>query len=79
MKILEERLLRGPNIYSFEPALLAAIDLEALEPAGFDARTGLADVLLTLMPTLSERRGATGRACRRAAIRMQRRRAHLAP
>src|SRR5881227_879698 len=31
MKIVEQRLLRGPNLYSRKPCLLAIIDLEDLD------------------------------------------------
>src|SRR3712207_5925120 len=58
MKVVEQRVLRGPNIHSPRPAFMAVLDLEDLSSA---AVPGFADRLVALIPTLSEHRCSTGR------------------
>jgi cyanophycin synthetase len=61
MKIVEHRLLRGPNIHSPRPAFLAVLDLEDLDEVSSAALPGFADRLVKLIPTLDEHRCSTGR------------------
>ena len=56
MKIVETRLLRGPNIHSPRPVLMAVLDLEALADLSSAQLPGFVDRLLALMPTLVEHR-----------------------
>jgi cyanophycin synthetase len=48
MRILEQRFLRGPNLYSAAPCLMAVAD-----PAGLDLAPGFGARLLALLPELS--------------------------
>ncbi|WP_305823134.1 cyanophycin synthetase [Massilia brevitalea] len=48
MRILEKRFLRGPNLYSAAPCLMAVIDT-----AGLEAAPGLVARLVALLPDLS--------------------------
>jgi len=48
MRIIEKRFLRGPNLYSATPCLMAVIDT-----AGLDAAPGLVARLVALLPDLS--------------------------
>ena len=59
MKIIEQRLLRGPNLYSSRPSLLALIDLEQLT-ASTSELAGFNDRLLDLLPDLHEHRCSVG-------------------
>ena len=56
MKIVETRLLRGPNIHSPRPVLLAVLDLQALDGVNSAQLPDFVDRLMTLMPTLIEHR-----------------------
>lgn len=56
MKIIERRVLRGPNIYSAQPVYLAIIDLEALDGVASTAIPGFIEALLAAVPTLNEHR-----------------------
>ena len=55
MKIVTRRFLRGPNLYSDTPCLLAVVDPGELD-AFSSAAAGFADRLLGLMPSLHEHR-----------------------
>ncbi|WP_313706301.1 cyanophycin synthetase [Massilia sp.] len=48
MRIIEKRFLRGPNLYSATPCLMAVVDSAGAEPA-----PGLASRLVALLPGLS--------------------------
>ena len=59
MKTLEKRFLRGPNLFSATPCLMAVVDSTGLETApGFGAR--LAAQLPSLPPEVSRRLSGTG-------------------
>src|SRR3954470_5655258 len=60
MKIVEQRVLRGPNIYSPRPAFLAVLDLEDLDDVSSAAIPGFAERLIALIPTLDEHRCSLG-------------------
>ena len=47
MRIIEKRLLRGPNLYAASPCLMALVENRAITGRGFGAR------LLALMPALA--------------------------
>jgi len=61
MKITKQRYLRGANLYTTEPCLLATIDLEQLGQASSADVPGFGDALLALMPTLRKQERAGGR------------------
>ena len=56
MNIIEQRLLRGPNLYGQTPCLMAVLDLEALQPGAVDIAR-VAGELTVLMPELGRRDG----------------------
>jgi cyanophycin synthetase len=60
MKIIERRMLRGPNIHSHRPCFLAVIDLEELDEVPSSALPGFTDRLVALVPTLVEHRCSKG-------------------
>ncbi|HYD54495.1 MAG TPA: cyanophycin synthetase [Gemmatimonadaceae bacterium] len=60
MKIVEQRLLRGPNIHSPRPAFQAIVDLEDLDDVSSAAIAGFAERLVALIPSLDEHRCSTG-------------------
>ena len=61
MKITKQRYLRGANLYSAHPCLLAAIDLRQLADVSSLDVPGFAERLLALMPTLQKQQRASGR------------------
>ena len=56
MKIIERRMLRGPNVHSLRPCFLAIVDLEKLDEVPSSAIPGFTDRLLELLPSLIEHR-----------------------
>ncbi|HEX6707232.1 MAG TPA: cyanophycin synthetase [Albitalea sp.] len=56
MKIIERRVLRGPNIHSLGPCFMAVLDLEELDEVASSALPGFTDRLLALLPGLIEHR-----------------------
>lgn len=60
MKILERRMLRGPNIHSDRPCFLAVLDLESLDDVSSASVPGFVDALLAAMPTLQRHRCSPG-------------------
>ncbi len=60
MKIVERRLLRGNNLYSRKPCLMAILDLEDLDDVSSAALPGFTDRLLALLPSLVEHRCSPG-------------------
>jgi len=60
MKILEQRFLRGPNLYSQAPCLLTVLDLEDLDGVASNSVPGFIDGLLRLLPTLHRHRCSVG-------------------
>lgn len=61
MKILKQRFLRGPNLYSSKPCLLTMLDLGELANVASDSVPGFIDNLLALLPTLDRHRCSVGR------------------
>ena len=59
MKIIEQRLLRGPNLYSSRPSLLTLLDLEDMTASTSDME-GFNERLLELLPDLHEHRCSLG-------------------
>ncbi len=60
MKVIERRVLWGPNIYAARPVYLAVIDLEALDGVASTAIPGFTDALLAAVPTLDQHRCSPG-------------------
>src|SRR3954471_4961063 len=60
MKIVEQRLLRGPNLYSRKPCLMAIIDLEDLDDRPSTDFPNFTERLLAAIPTLAEHRCSPG-------------------
>lgn len=60
MKVIERRVLRGPNIYAARPVYLAVIDLEELSGVASTAIPGFVESLLAAVPTLHEHRCSPG-------------------
>ncbi|WP_338762328.1 cyanophycin synthetase [Massilia sp. METH4] len=60
MKILDQRVLRGPNLYAARPCLLTVLDLEELHEVGSSDVPGFTDALLALMPSLMAHRCSPG-------------------
>ena len=61
MKVLEKRILRGPNVWSPRPCFLAVLDLEDLDDKPSSAFPGFTDKLVKLLPGLDDHRCSTGR------------------
>ena len=53
LAILESRVYRGPNIWSYEPAIHLVVDLGSLEDHPTNTVDGFTDQLLTLLPELA--------------------------
>jgi len=63
LAIVHSRVYRGPNIWSYEPAIHLVVDLGSLEDHPTDTVDGFTDQLLRLLPGLSEHtcsRGVAG-------------------
>ena len=60
MQILEHRALRGPNYYSRYKAIYMRLAIGELEDRPSDRVPGIADQLLSLMPSISEHRCSVG-------------------
>ncbi|MEX0707304.1 MAG: cyanophycin synthetase [Woeseia sp.] len=60
MKVVERRVLRGPNIYAARPVYLAVVDLEALDDVASNAIPGFIEALLAAVPTLHKHRCSPG-------------------
>ncbi|MGZ4746562.1 MAG: cyanophycin synthetase [Oryzihumus sp.] len=52
LSIVESRVYRGPNVWSYEPAIHLTVDLGILEDYPTDALEGFTDQLLELLPGL---------------------------
>ena len=61
MHIVEQRLLRGRNLYSHQPCLLTLLDLGAMQTISTDALDGFAQRLLALLPSLYDHRCSAGK------------------
>jgi cyanophycin synthetase len=54
LTIVETRVYRGPNVWSYDPAIHLVVDLGSLEEHPTDTIPGFVDGLLELLPGLSE-------------------------
>jgi cyanophycin synthetase len=61
LRILETRVLRGPNYWAREPVIRLLVDLGVLEDFPSTKLPGFADALVTLMPTLEDHACSLGR------------------
>jgi cyanophycin synthetase len=61
MKVLEKRILRGPNVHSDRPCFMAVLDLEDLDDRPSNSFEHFVDRLVTLLPGLMAHRCSTGR------------------
>jgi cyanophycin synthetase len=62
MRILEQRALRGPNMWSRFPTAYMRIDLEGFADRPTNSLPGFTDLLMELLPSLYEHRCGVGRA-----------------
>ncbi|UGQ48658.1 cyanophycin synthetase [Massilia endophytica] len=60
MKVIEQRVLRGPNLYASRPCLLTVLDLEDLNGVSSRELEGFTVRLLELMPSLMSHRCSPG-------------------
>lgn len=60
MKIIEKRLLRGPNLYARQPCMKAVIDLEELDHVSSADLPGFTDRLCAQLPSLQRHRCSVG-------------------
>ena len=60
IEILEQKALRGANIYSYRPVIVMAIDLAAYDEVFTNEIDGFVDGLLEMMPSLEEHRCSEG-------------------
>jgi cyanophycin synthetase len=61
LRILESQVLRGPNFWSYEPAVRMLVDLGSLEHWPSNTLPGFNDALLTLLPGLADHTCSLGR------------------
>ncbi len=61
LRILETRVLRGPNYWAREPVIRMLVDLGVLESFPSDRIPGFADALIEILPTLEEHACSLGR------------------
>ncbi len=61
LRILETRVLRGPNYWAREPVIRLLVDLGVLEDFPSTKLPGFADALVALMPTLEDHACSLGR------------------
>lgn len=62
VRILETRVYRGPNIWSYEPAIHLVVDLGVLEGYPSDSIEGFTPALVELLPGLRRHTCSVGRA-----------------
>jgi cyanophycin synthetase len=60
MKILRQRFLRGPNLYSNTPCVLTLVDLDELDEVATSRLHGFTGRLVDLVPTLRDHRCSRG-------------------
>jgi cyanophycin synthetase len=60
MKVVERRVLRGPNLHSRSPCFMAVLDLEQLDEVSSTDVPGFTDRLVALIPSLEEHRCSPG-------------------
>ena len=61
LRILETRVLRGPNYWAREPVVRMLVDLGVLEDYPSDKIPGFSDALIALLPTLEDHACSLGR------------------
>ncbi len=61
LRILETRILRGPNYWAREPVVRMVVDLGVLEEFPSNLIPGFADAIVELMPTLEDHACSLGR------------------
>jgi cyanophycin synthetase len=61
LRILETRVLRGPNYWAREPVIRLLVDLGVLEDFPSDKIPGFTDALIALLPTLEDHACSLGR------------------
>jgi cyanophycin synthetase len=61
IQIKELRVYRGPNYYSYEPAIHMVVDIGALEDAPTDILPGFTEQLTALLPGLQDHQCSRGR------------------
>ena len=61
LRILETRVLRGPNYWAREPVIRMLVDLGVLEEYPSSKLPGFTDALVALMPTLEDHACSLGR------------------
>jgi len=62
LTIVQERVFRGPNYYSYEPAIKLLVDLGSLEFWPSNTIEGFTDTLLTIIPGVGEHSCSRGHA-----------------
>ena len=62
LKILETRIYRGPNVWSYQPAIHLVVDLGSLEDYPTDSLPGFTDRLVELVPGSSATPARSGAA-----------------
>ncbi|MEY2399620.1 MAG: cyanophycin synthetase, partial [Actinomycetota bacterium] len=61
LRILERRVYRGANIWSYRPAIRLVVDLGGLEDFPTDKLPGFTEQLMTLLPNLVEHKCSRGK------------------
>ncbi|HZA27834.1 MAG TPA: acetate--CoA ligase family protein, partial [Actinomycetota bacterium] len=61
LKILQAQVFRGPNYYSYEPAIRLFVDLGSLEHWPSNTLEGFTEALLEMLPGLAEHSCSVGR------------------
>jgi cyanophycin synthetase len=61
LKIIETRVYRGPNVWSYEPSIHLVVDLGSLEDYPCDTIPGFADRLLSNLPRLDQHHCSRGK------------------
>ena len=62
LRVIETRVYRGPNYWSYEPAIKLVVDLGVLEQFPTNLIPGFADGLLSWLPGVGQHSCSTGRA-----------------
>ena len=61
LKIIETRVYRGPNVWSYDPAIHLVVDLGSLENFPSTAIPGFTEKLLEHLPRLDQHHCSRGR------------------
>src|SRR5438093_30134 len=62
LRILESRVFRGPNFWSYEPCIRLLVDLGSLEHWPSNTLEGFTEALLEMLPGLKDHSCSLGRA-----------------